>query len=147
MEKTNELNKFLSYIHMGNSVFRIYYKEAKELNDLALCELIIEIEEIFKKHEEKITHRINELGETATNSLTAAGMMGYYKEKMRMYDSAFSILTAAIKSTNMGLLSSLKFIKENIDLHYSVKGDLIEVVKDYNNIITKLVNYLIKMLN
>ena len=28
MEMTNELNKFLSYIHMGNSVYRIYYNES-----------------------------------------------------------------------------------------------------------------------
>ena len=33
MEKTNELNKFLSYIHMGNSVYRIYYEEAVNLKD------------------------------------------------------------------------------------------------------------------
>ena len=33
MEKTNELNKFLSYIHMGNSVFRIYHKECENLKD------------------------------------------------------------------------------------------------------------------
>ena len=56
MEKTNELNKFLSYIHMGNSVFRIYYNEAKNLNDQNLIDLIVEIEEIFKKHEEKNRH-------------------------------------------------------------------------------------------
>lgn len=35
MEKTNELNKFLSYIHMGNSIYRIYYKEAVSLKNVS----------------------------------------------------------------------------------------------------------------
>ena len=45
MEKTNELNKFLSYIHMGNSVFRIYHKECENLKDEKLLGIIEEIEE------------------------------------------------------------------------------------------------------
>ena len=43
MEKTNELNKFLSYIHMGMSVYRIYHGVAKKLNDNKLSSLIVEI--------------------------------------------------------------------------------------------------------
>ena len=54
MEMTNELNKFLSYIHMGNSVYRIYYAEAKKFNDTKLTNMIKEMMEIFKTHEEKI---------------------------------------------------------------------------------------------
>ena len=49
MEKTNELNKFLSYIHMGNEVFRIYYKEAEKINSSELKELIVEIQEKFNR--------------------------------------------------------------------------------------------------
>jgi uncharacterized protein YyaL (SSP411 family) len=141
MEKTNELNKFLSYIHMGNSVFRIYYNEAKNLNDQNLIDLIVEIEEIFKTHEEKITSLIKDMGEEATNSLTAAGLMGLYKEKLKMFDDSFDIMLAAIKSTNMGLLSSMKFLHQNKDLPDDVKKHVINVVKDYSNIITKLTNH------
>ena len=75
MEKSNELNKFLSYIHMGNSVYRIYYEEAKKIENKELLDEIVHIQEIFKKHEEEVTKLINELGEEATNSLTAAGLM------------------------------------------------------------------------
>ena len=46
MEKTNELNKFLSYIHMGMSVYRIYHGVAKKLNDDKLSALIVEIEDV-----------------------------------------------------------------------------------------------------
>ena len=48
MEKTNELNKFLSYIHMGTSVYRLYYDEAEKFEDESLSLLIKEIMEIFK---------------------------------------------------------------------------------------------------
>ena len=78
MEKTNELNKFLSYIHMGMSVYRIYHGVAKKLNDDKLSALIVEIEEIFKTHEEKITKLIVENKEEATDSLTAAGIVAVY---------------------------------------------------------------------
>ncbi len=33
MEKTNELNKFLSYVHMGTSIYRIYYEHAEKLKN------------------------------------------------------------------------------------------------------------------
>ena len=42
MEKTNELNKFISYIHMGNSIYRIYYKEAGRLENKKIKEFIKE---------------------------------------------------------------------------------------------------------
>ena len=45
MEKTNELNKFLSYMHMGNTIYRIYLEHAKKLENEKLIHLIIEIDE------------------------------------------------------------------------------------------------------
>lgn len=141
MEKTKELNKFLSYIHMGTSIYRIYYDQAQRFNNKDLIDLIVEIEEIFKTHEEKITSLIKDMGEEATNSLTAAGLMGLYKEKLKMFDDSFDIMLAAIKSTNMGMLSSLKFLHQNKDLPDDVKKYIINVIKDYANIITKLTDY------
>lgn len=147
MEKSNELNKFLSYIHMGTTIYRIYYSEAKKFNDEKLINLIVEIEEIFKTHEEKITKQINEMNEEATDSLTAAGIFGVYKERMKVFDSPFSICINAIKSTNMGLLSSLKFLKENSKLDSHIKEYVVNVISDYKNIQSKLINYTLSELN
>ena len=110
MEKTNELNKFLSYIHMGMSVYRIYHGVAKKLNDDKLSALIVEIEEIFKTHEEKITKLIVENKEEATDSLTAAGIVAVYRTKMKVFENAYDVVIEAYKATHMGLLSSLKFV-------------------------------------
>ena len=99
MEKTNELNKFLSYIHMGNSIYRIYYKEAVSLKNEKLTDLIVSISETFKKHEETITKEIEKYGEKATESLTMAGLIGVYKEKMKNFKDDFVVVTSAIKAT------------------------------------------------
>lgn len=141
MEKTNELNKFLSYIHMGTCVYRIYYDEAEKFEDESLSSLIKEIMEIFKKHEETITRLINEQDEVATNSLTAAGILGVYKEKMKIFDSPFDICTSAIKSTNMGLISAIKFLDNNKQLHNNILDKIIEVISDYGYIENKWIEY------
>ena len=142
MEKTNELNKFLSYIHMGTSVYRIYYEHAKEFEDKKLINLIVEIQEIFKTHEEKITKKINELGEEATDSLTGAGLMGLYKEKLKIFNDSLSICINAIKATNMGMISSIKFLNENKELSDEIKTYIKNVINDYMLIQDKLVKHI-----
>ena len=147
MEKTNELNKFLSYIHMGTSVYRIYLDNAEKLHADSLVSLIKEIEEIFKTHEEKITRLIHEENEKATTSLTAAGLLGVYKEKLKIFDSAFTICINALKSTNMGLISAIKFLEDNKELHKEIKDIIINVIEDYQKIEKKLLDYVMLRLN
>lgn len=147
MEKTNELNKFLSYIHMGTSIYRIYLDNAERLHADSLISLIKEIEEILKTHEEKITRLIHEENEKATTSLTAAGVLGVYKEKLKIFDSAFTICINALKSTNMGLISAVKFLEDNKELHKEIKDIVINVIEDYQLIEKKLLDYVMLRLN
>lgn len=141
MEMTNELNKFLSYIHMGNSVYRIYYSEAKKFNDPSLDDMLTTIIEMFKTHEEQITRLINSFGETATDSLTAAGLFGVYKEKMKFFDTPLDICLSALKATNMGTISVLKFLNSNKNLHNEVKTEIYDVINDYGKIEKLLIEY------
>ena len=147
MEKTNELNKFLSYIHMGTSIYRIYLDNAEKLHADSLISLIKEIQEIFKTHEEKITRLIHEENEKATTSLTAAGILGVYKEKLKIFDSAFTICINALKSTKMGLISAVKFLEDNKELHKEIKDIVINVIEDYQLIEKKLLDYVMLRLN
>ena len=137
MEKTNELNKFLSYIHMGNSIYRIYYKEAVSLKNEKLTDLIVSISETFKKHEETITKEIEKYGEKATESLTMAGLIGVYNI---IYIVINQYLLNEIGKIN--LISSLKFVSENKALPKSTKKLLFKVIDDYVQIIDELKNYL-----
>ena len=146
MEKSNELNKFLSYIHMGNSVFRIYHKECENLKDDKLLGVIEEIEEIFKTHEEQVTSMITSMGEKPTESLTAAGVMGVLMEKMKFVDSNFDICINALKSTNMGTISALKFLEENKKLPKKIKNEIIKVIDDYTYVCTKLKDYIMNVI-
>lgn len=146
MEMTNELNKFLSYIHMGTSVYRIYYSEAKKFKDESLERLITEVIENFKTHEESITKLINSFGEEATNSLTAAGLFGVYKEKMKIFDSPLDICLSALKSTNMGTISAIKFLNSNKKLHDNIKEEIYDVINDYGIIEKKIINYVLENL-
>ena len=143
MEKSNELNKFLSYIHMGNSIYRIYLKEAEDLEDKQLIKQIKMIQKNFKKHETIITEFINEYDEKATKSITASGLMGIYMEKMKTFENSFSICKAAIKSTNMGMLSTIKFLKENEHLSKEIKDVIKDIIEDYQFIQEQLVNFIL----
>ena len=134
MEKTNELNKLISYIHMGNCIYRIYLEHALELEDESLIKEIKSIQSIFKKHEDTINSLIEQNGEESTKRITSAGLMGIYKEKLKSFDNTYSICKAAIKSTNMGMLSTIKFLKENENLSQNIKEKIEEIINDYLNI-------------
>ena len=54
----------------------------------------------------------------------------------------FVVVTSAIKATNMGLISSLKFVSENKALPKSTKKLLFKVIDDYVQITDELKNYL-----
>lgn len=146
MEKSNELNKFLSYIHMGMSIYRIYSEHAEKLAVSSLIKLLNEVETVFKRHETEITNLIDELDEKATESLTFAGIMGVYKEKLKNFDSAYTICINAIKTTNMGLISALNFLDENTSLPDNVKLKIKAIINDYINIEVKITNYLLEQL-
>lgn len=86
---------------------------------------------------------IKENGEEATNSLTAAGLMGVYKEKMKVFNDSYSICISAIKSTNMGMISAIKFLNDNKKLSKKIKSHIKEIINDYIKIQEELVGFII----
>ena len=138
----NKLNKFLSYIHMGNDVFRLYYKHAEKIDNQELKELIVEIQEVFKQHEENMTNIIKSKGIDPTDSLTIQGKMGVIMENLKIIDNEFSIALDALKAVNMGEISALKFMYENKKIDESIINDLKIIITDYDKIKTKIKNYI-----
>lgn len=145
MEKTNELNKMLSYIHMGNSIFRVYGKEALRLNDEKLMNMINDVSNLFKSHEEIVSKLIEKENEHTTNSVSFAGRMGIFIEKIKTFKDSYSICLSAIKSVNMGLISTLKFLGENNNLKNPIKRQIIKIIDDYCFIIEKIKEYAINL--
>ncbi|WP_294129430.1 DUF2383 domain-containing protein [uncultured Clostridium sp.] len=142
-----ELNKFLTGIHMGGATFKDYLDKAQNLE---LKSTLKEIIESFKRHEEAITHRIEELGGNASDSLGIIGNIAETFEKIKLIavDTDAEVCEHAIKAINMGIKNANKFMEENKNIEQSVMNDIKGVVKDYdnhlevlNNLKTKLCKY------
>ncbi|MEO2508403.1 DUF2383 domain-containing protein [Clostridium paraputrificum] len=132
-----EMNKFLKGVHMGGSTFKDYIEraESKELKDS-----LVEIIETFKRHEEAITHRIEQLGGDANDSLGVMGIMSEFFQKVKLLsaNSDKEILDNAIEAMKVGIDNANKFIDEHSNLENSLKSDVEGVVKDYDNSLRKL---------
>lgn len=132
-----EMNKFLKGIHMGGSTFKDYIEraESKELKDS-----LVEVTETFKRHEEAITHRIEQLGGDANDSLGVMGIMSEFFQKVKLLsaNSDKEILDNAIEAMKVGIDNANKFINEHSNLENSLKSDIEGVVKDYDNSLRKL---------
>lgn len=132
-----EMNKFLKGIHMGGSTFKDYMErtESKELKAS-----LVEIIETFKRHEEAITHRIEQLGGDANDSLGVMGIMSEFFQKVKLFsaNSDKEILDNAIEAMKVGIDNANKFIDEHSNLENSLKSDIEGVVKDYDNSLRKL---------
>ena len=142
-----ELNKFLTGVHMGGATFKDYLDKAQNLE---LKSKLREIIESFKKHEEAITHRIEELGGNASDSLGIRGNIAEAFEKIKLIsvDTDAEVCEHAIKAMNMGIKNANKFMEENKNMEQSIMNDMKGVIKDYdnhleilNNLKTKLCKY------
>lgn len=136
-EVLKEMNKFLKGIHMGGSTFKDYIErtECKKLKDA-----LVEITETFKRHEEAITHRIEQLGGNADDTLGLMGMISeiFQKIKLLSANNDCEILDSAKEAMKIGIKNANKFIEEHEDLERSLKNDINGVVKDYDNSLRKL---------
>ena len=100
----------------------------------------MEVTETFKRHEEAITHRIEQLGGDANDSLGVMGIMSEFFQKVKLLsaNSDKEILDNAIEAMKVGIDNANKFIDEHSNLENSLKSDIEGVVKDYDNSLRKL---------
>lgn len=132
-----EMNKFLKGVHMGGTTFKDYLEKAQSYE---LKEALLEIIESFKRHEEAITKRINQMGGDAADSVGIMGMMGEFFEKVKLIpvDSDKEVIEHAVKAMEMGIKNGNKFIDENQNLEESLMKEVKGVVDDYDNHLRKL---------
>lgn len=132
---------------MGGATFKEYLDKAQNLEFKSSLREIIES---FKRHEEAITHRIEELGGNASDSLGIRGNIAEAFEKIKLIsvDTDAEVCEHAIKAMNMGIKNTNKFMEEHKNMEESVMNDIKGVIKDYddqlevlNNLKTKLCKY------
>lgn len=136
-----EMNKFLKGIHMGGTTFKDYLEKASSLK---LKESLVEIIESFKRHEEAITKRINQLGGNASDTVGLMGMMGEFFEKMKLISANTDeeVLEHAINAMEMGIKNGNNFIDEHKDLEESLLNEVKAVVDDYDSHLKKLKEFI-----
>lgn len=135
----HEINKFLKGIHMGGTTFKDYLEKASTIK---LKQELVEIIESFKRHEEAITKRINQLGGNASDTVGLMGMMGEFFEKIKLIpvETDEEVVEHAINAMNMGIKNGNKFIDEHKDLEESLLKEVKAVVDDYDGHLKKLKN-------
>lgn len=135
----DDLNKFLKGVHMGGTVFKDYLEKAQ---DNKLKNELRVIVESFKRHEEAITHRIEQLGGNAADTLGIVGMVSETWEEMKLMavDSDKKLIDHAINAMNMGVQQGNKFIAEHEDLEQNIKREIENIVEDNDKHLKKLKN-------
>ncbi len=137
------MNKFLSGIHMGNNVFRIYFEKAENEE---LKKLFSEISEIFKTHEEKMTSIIEHVGGNPTDELTVFESMSVAMEssKVKLLSNDFRICIASLKAVHMGIIGSIRFLHDNKEMNKNFISRVQSVLDDYRSTDDKIQSFLRK---
>lgn len=130
--KADEMNRFLKGIHMGANAFKHYLNKAE---DSELKNELQSIIESFKRHEEAITNRIEQLGANASDSLGIFGIIPNFFEKIKLIavNTDLDICEYAIDAMKMGIKQGEKFKEENEGLNESLLREVEGVLDDYDN--------------
>ena len=122
---------------MGATTFKDYHEKAKSP---FLRKELKETVESFKRHEEAVTHRIEQLGGNAADSVGLAGKMGEFFEKMKLIvtNTDEELIDESIKAMEMGIKNAEKFVEEHRGIESSIKKELDNIIKDYYHQIDRL---------
>ncbi|KEJ00953.1 hypothetical protein N494_08210 [Clostridium botulinum A2B7 92] len=128
-EDTKQMDKFLKGVHMGGSTFKDYLEKAQNVE---LKNELKNIIESFKRHEEAIISRIEQMGGDAPETL---GTITEFFEKIKLIpaNNDLEVCDHAIKAMEIGIKQGEKFKEENKDLDSSLMKDVNAIVNDYYN--------------
>jgi hypothetical protein len=139
-----DMNHFLRGVHMGGATFKDYLNKAE---DQELKNELTHIIESFKRHEEAITNRIEQLGGNAADSLGIMGTMAEFFEKIKLIpaNTDLEVCKYAVEAMEMGLYQGNKFLDEHMDLDPSLRKEAEGVVKDYDNQLNRIKDMMNKL--
>ncbi|MFV3012145.1 DUF2383 domain-containing protein [Clostridium botulinum] len=131
-EDTKQMDKFLKGVHMGGSTFKDYLEKAQNVE---LKNELKNIIESFKRHEEAIISRIEQMGGDAPETLGFLGTITEFFERIKLIpaNNDLEVCDHAIKAMEIGIKQGEKFKEENKDLDSSLMKDVNTIVNDYYN--------------
>lgn len=126
------MDKFLKGVHIGGSTFKDYLEKAQNVE---LKNELKNIIESFKRHEEAITSRIEQMGGDAPDTLGFLGTITEFFEKIKLIpvNNDLEVCDHAIKAMEIGIKQGEKFEEENKELDSSLMKDVNTIVNDYYN--------------
>lgn len=136
MNDAKAMQKFLSSVHMGSAVMRVLEKNTK---DIASKKIFIDILHVFKGHENNLKSVMMDLSVDADVGLTCGGKMAVWmtKIKARTKDD-FHIILFGIDAMEMGIKGALTFLYEHAKMNTDFLHAAVEVLEDYDNLLTRL---------
>ncbi|NFD02247.1 DUF2383 domain-containing protein [Clostridium botulinum] len=131
-EDTKQMDKFLKGVHIGGSTFKDYLEKAQNVE---LKNELKNIIESFKRHEEAITSRIEQMGGDAPDTLGFLGTITEFFEKIKLIpvNNDLEVCDHAIKAMEIGIKQGEKFEEESKELDSSLMKDVNTIVNDYYN--------------
>lgn len=138
--------RFLSYCRLGTACFRIYLQNAKdgELVDLFSNQL-----KSLKENEDKLTACTNGIEPVSLGKLKFKERRVLYFERMKVqnYEDDIKIALNAIKTTELGMVSGMKYLNKNRNVFlHNFEEVAKSTIDQYMVIIAELKNYIIKKL-
>ncbi|MBY6950598.1 DUF2383 domain-containing protein [Clostridium botulinum] len=129
-ENTKQMDKFSKEVHMGGSTFKDYLEKAQNVE---LKNELKNIIESFKRHEEAIISRIEQMGGDAPDILGFLGTIAEFFEKIKLIpaNNDLEVCDHAIKAMEIGIKQGEKFKEENEDLDSSLMKEVNAIVNDY----------------
>ncbi len=129
-EDTKQMDKFFKRSAHGGSTFKDYLEKAQNVD---LKNELKNIIESFKRHEEAITKRIEQIGENAPDTLGFLGTIAGFFEKIKLIpvNNDLEVCDQAIRAIEMGIKQGEKFKDENKELDYSLMKEVNAIVNDY----------------
>ena len=146
MKKQIILNHFLSAIIMGQEIFSIYKDKAKDEKLKNIIEDFINSLINQKKEMEKYISKTFQINEEL--SLLQKNALMLEKIKTKKINNDYSLCINIIKTMNKAIVGALNsFYKCDKEIRFNIKEIVENTLSNYDNIIGKLKNYIIKDLS
>ena len=146
MDKQIILNHFLSAIIMGQEIFSIYKDKAKDEKLKNIIEDFINSLINQKKEMEKYISKTFQINEEL--SLLQKNALMLEKIKTKKINNDYSLCINIIKTMNKAIVGALNYLyKCDKEIRSSIKEIVENTLSNYDNIIGKLKNYIIKDLS
>lgn len=136
MDETKAMQQFLISVHMGSATIRELEKQTQDVDTKRLWN---ELLDSFSQHERQIQKTMQQLGVEPKNKLRCREKMAVCIEKMRAKNkSDFTLLLMGIDAVEMGIRGALQFLYDHDGMNPIFLHEAVEVVEDYDNLLTKL---------